>query len=265
MDYDTIVVESSSDGVVTVTLNRPDVMNAFNQQMENEFAQLWSVVNADDSVRAIVLAAAGDRAFSTGVDVSERLDSDSPFLDRDQPWAEHEDPGRKLSPRRNEVWKPVIAAVHGMCAGGAFYWIADCDIVICSPEATFFDPHVTYGLVAALEPIALTYRMPFADVIRMALLGGHERITADRALTIGLVTEVVERESLLTRAQEIARVIAGQPPAAVQGTVKAIWQSLDVTRSQALATALMYTQVGNPLGTANLDRAAAKPAEVWRR
>ena len=265
MPYETILVGRSSDGVTTVTINRPEVLNAFNQKMEDEFAQLWSEVKSDDNVRAVVLAAAGDRAFCTGVDVSERLDSASPFLDRDQPWSEHEDPGRKLSPRRNEVWKPVIAAVHGMCAGGAFYWIADCDIVICNPEATFFDPHVTYGLVAALEPIALTYRIPFADVMRMALLGGHERITAERALTIGLVTEIVERESLLTRAQEIAGVIAGQPPAAVQGTVKAIWQSLDVTRSQALATALMYTQVGNPLGTADLDRAAAKPAEVWRR
>jgi enoyl-CoA hydratase/carnithine racemase len=265
MDYETIVLETSTDGVATVTLNRPEVLNAFNQKMEEEFAQLWTQVKADDDVRAVVLAAAGDRAFCTGVDVSERLDSDSPFLDRRQPWAEHEDPGRALSPRRNEVWKPVIAAVHGMCAGGAFYWIADCDIVICSPEATFFDPHVTYGLVAALEPIALAYRMPFADVMRMALLGLHERITAERALTIGLVTEVVERESLLPRAQEIARVIATQPPAAVQGTVKALWQSLDVTRSQALATALMYTQVGNPLGTAEVDRGAVKPAEVWRR
>ena len=265
MSYETIVVETASDGVATVTLNRPDVLNAFNETMEREFRQLWDDVKADDAIRAVVLAAAGDRAFCTGVDVSERLDSDSPFIDRDQPWAEHEDPGRNLSPRRNEVWKPVIAAVHGMCAGGAFYWIADCDIVICSPDATFFDPHVTYGLVAALEPIALTYRMFFADVMRMALLGGHERITAERALTAGLVTEIVERDALLARAQEIARVIASQPAAAVQGTVKAIWQSLDVTRSQALATALMYTQVGNPLGTADLDRAAAKPAEVWRR
>jgi enoyl-CoA hydratase/carnithine racemase len=152
-----------------------------------------------------------------------------------------------------------------MCAGGAFYWIADCDIVICSRDATFFDPHVTYGLVAALEPIALSYRMLFADVVRMALLGGHERITAERALAAGLVTEVVDRDALLPRAREIARVIASQPPAAVQGTVKALWQSLDVTRSQALATALMYTQVGNPLGTADLDRAAVKPAAVWHR
>jgi len=262
MSYETIVVDTSPAGVMTVTLNRPDVLNAFNAAMEAEFARLWAEVRADDAVRCVVLAAAGERAFSTGVDVTERLDTDSPFIDRAQPWHEHEDPGRQLSPRRNEVWKPVIAAVHGMCAGGAFYWIADCDIVVCSPEATFFDPHVTYGLVAALEPIALRYRMGFSDVVRMALLGGHERVGAERALAMGLVTEIVDRDALVARAQELATTIAGQPAAAVQGTVKALWQSLDATRSQALSTALMYTQVGNPIATEQMDRATAKPKRV---
>jgi enoyl-CoA hydratase/carnithine racemase len=265
MTYQTIVVETSEAGVMTVTLNRPEVLNAFNDLMLAEFSQLWKEVKTDDSVRAVVLAAAGDRAFSTGLDVSERLVRDNPFLDEAHPWAENEDPGRDLSPRRHEVWKPVIAAVQGMCAGGAFYWIADCDIVVCSPQATFFDPHVTYGLVAALEPIALRYRMPFSDVMRMALLGAHERMTADRALAIGLVTEIVESPTLLARAQELATVIAGQPPAAVQGTVKALWQSLDLNRAQAMATALMYTQVGNPIGTAGLDRSAVKPGKPWLR
>ena len=265
MAYETIIVETSPEGVMTVTLNRPKVHNAFNDAMCAEFSRLWAEVRESREIRAVVLTAAGDRAFCTGVDVTERLDSESPFLDREHPWAEHEDPGRELSPRRNEVWKPVIAAVNGMCAGGAFYWIADCDIVLCSEEATFFDPHVTYGFVAALEPIALRYRMPFADVMRMALLGLHERMTAERALAVGLVTEIVPRESLLARAQELARVIAGQPPAAVQGTVKALWQSLDVNRAQALATALMYTQVGNPIGTEEVDRGAVKPAKPWLR
>jgi enoyl-CoA hydratase/carnithine racemase len=101
--------------------------------------------------------------------------------------------------------------------------------------------------------------------MRMALLGLHERMTAERALAVGLVTEIVERSTLLTRAQELANVIAGQPPAAVQGTVKALWQSLDVNRTQSLATALMYTQIGNPLGTAGLDRAAVKRSKPWHR
>ena len=241
MSYETILVEASGAGVLTVTLNRPEVLNAFDEQMQDEFASLWDEVKADDDVRAVVLAAAGDRAFSTGIDVGERLDSESPFVDRAHPWAENEDPGRRLSPRRNEVWKPVIAAVHGMCAGGAFYWVADADIVICSPDATFFDPHVTYGLVAALEPIALRFRMPFGDVVRMALLGLHERMGAERALSIGLVTEVVPRASLVERAQQLATAIASQPSAAVQGTVKALWQSLDLTRAQSMASCLLYT------------------------
>ncbi|HEY6532485.1 MAG TPA: enoyl-CoA hydratase/isomerase family protein [Acidimicrobiales bacterium] len=265
MTYETIVVDTSPEGVMTVTLNRPDKLNSFNEQMQAEFVQLWGEVKADDDVRAVVLAAAGDRAFSTGVDVTERLDTESPFVDRAHPWAENEDPGRSISPRRHEVWKPVIAAVQGMCAGGAFYWIADCDIVICSPEAEFFDPHVTYGFVAALEPMAMRTRMPFSEVVRMSLLGLHERVTAERALAISLVTEIVARDGLLARAQQLATAIASQPPAAVQGTVKALWQSLDLGREQALATALLYTQVGNPIATAELDRGAVKPAEVWRR
>jgi len=265
MSYETILLDRSAEGVLTVTLNRPEVLNAFDNRMQAEFARLWGEVKADDDVRAVVLAAAGDRAFCTGVDVTERLDDDSPFLDRAHPWAENEDPGRLLSPRHHEVWKPVIAAVHGMCAGGAFYLVATADIVVASPDATFFDPHVTYGFVAALEPMLLSQRMPFAEVSRMALLGGHERMSAARAHTVGFVSEIVERDALVGRAQELARVIAGQPAAAVQGTVKALWRSRDLTLSQALASALLYTQVGNPIGTAQMDRAAAKPAKPWVR
>ena len=90
-------------------------------------------------------------------------------------------------------------------------------------------------------------------------------MTAERAQAAGLVTEVVPLPSLLSRAQEIATKIASQPPAAVQGTVKALWQSLDVSRSQALATALMFTQIGNPLGTAGLDRSTTKLGRPWLR
>jgi enoyl-CoA hydratase/carnithine racemase len=258
--YETILLERS-EGVLTVTLNRPDVLNAFNERMQLEIAQLWEEVKLDDDVRAVVLAAAGERAFCTGIDVSERLSTESPFVDRAHPWAENEDPGRHLNPRHHEVWKPVIAAVHGMCAGGAFYLVAPADIVICSPEATFFDPHVTYGLVAALEPMLLSHRMPFAEVSRIALLGGHERMSAGRAHQIGFVSEIVERDALLARAQELGQLIASQPPAAVQGTVKALWRSRDLTLSQQLASALMYTQVGNPIATEQMDRAAAKPGK----
>ena len=265
MNFDTIMVTEPSDGVLAVTLNRPQALNSFTDQMCREFAQLWEMVRLDTAVRAIVLRAAGDRAFSTGVDVRERLGTETAFGDPERPWDELSDSGRWLSPKRNEVWKPVIAAVHGMCAGGAAYWIAECDIVICEPDATFFDPHVTYGMVAALEPILLSYRMLPSDALRMALLGGHERIGAERALATGLVTEIVARDHLWDRADELARVIASQPAIALQGTLKAFWQSLNAGRDQALQTALMFTQIGNPLATAGMDRDAAKPAAPWIR
>jgi enoyl-CoA hydratase/carnithine racemase len=99
-----------------------------------------------------------------------------------------EDPGQYLGAKQNRVWKPLICAVHGMCAGGAFYWLNEADIIICSEEATFFDPHTTYGMVSALEPVGLARRIPLGEVMRIALFGLDERMSSARALGIGLVS-----------------------------------------------------------------------------
>jgi enoyl-CoA hydratase/carnithine racemase len=235
--------------VATITLNRPEAMNSFNQAMLDDFAHIWRTVKADDDVRVVVLRAAGERAFSTGMDVKEGIDR------RANVWSQT-DPGEQLSPKLNQVWKPLVCAVHGMAAGGAFYWLNEADIVLCAEDATFFDPHVSYGLTAALEPIGLARRIPLGEALRIALLGLDERLSPERALQIGLVSEVLPRARLWDRADEIARVIAAKPPAAIQGTVRAIWESLDATRTQALRTGLSYTQLGNPIGKAEVDRAS---------
>jgi enoyl-CoA hydratase/carnithine racemase len=262
-DFETVLVEVSPDRVASVTLNRPEALNSFNQQMRSEFARLWPALQASPDVHAVVLRSAGGRAFSTGLDVKEHGAGEGPaWVDAERPWDELEDPGSALGPKRNGVWKPVIAAVDGMCAGGAFYWVAEADIVLATPEATFFDPHVTYGMVAAVEPILLSYRMRVSDVLRMALMGLHERMSAAAARDAGLVSEIVPPDDLDAHSHRLAAAIASQPTAAVQGTVKAVWQALGQERGTALATALLYTQVGNPLGVAGLDRSAAKPA-TW--
>ena len=255
MTYETIVYEVA-DHVATITLNRPDKLNSFNQRMCDEFDHVWHTVRLDDDVHVVVLRAAGERAFCTGVDVREGI------FWADNPWSQ-EDPGIHLSPKVNQVWKPLICAVHGMAAGGAFYWLNEADIIICSDDATFFDPHVTYGMTAALEPIGMSRRIPLGEALRIALLGLDERLSPERALQIGLVSEVCERDALWPRAQELAEIIAAKPPAAIQGTVKAIWESLDMTRAQALRLGLSYTQIGNPIGTAQVDRATATRPE-WR-
>ena len=253
MQYETIQYELV-DHVATVTLDRPDRLNAFNQRMCDEFAHLWATVRSDDDVHVVVLRANGDRAFCTGVDVSDGVDvHDNPFV--------LEDPGAFLSPKTNQCWKPLVVAVHGMCAGGAFYWLNEADIVLCSDDATFFDPHVTYGMVSALEPIGLARRVNLGDVLRWALLGLDERLSPERALQIGLVTEVTTRDELWGRAAELAATIAAKPPVAIQGTVRAIWESLDLPRTVALQRGLAYPQLGNDIAASQVDRAAAKPGE----
>ena len=254
--FETIIYTVGGDHVATVTLNRPDSLNAFNQQMCEEFVEIWRLVRESDDVHAVVLQAAGERAFSTGVDVKSPLDFGSNV------WNEP-DPGVWLSPKQNKVWKPVVCAAHGMVAGGALYWLNESDIVICTPESTCFDPHVSYGLTAALEPIGQSRRIPLGEVLRMALLGLDERMSAERALAIGLVTEIVPVDELRRRAHELAAAIAEKPPAAVQGTVRAIWESLEVGRQVALDRGLSYTQIGNPIGTADVDPSSLR-GRKWR-
>jgi len=260
-DYSGILVERSDQHVATITLNRPAAMNSFDWAMCLDFQRLWQELIEDEAVHAIVLRAAAGRAFSTGRDVRKK----ESVSGSERVW-DMRDPGEWLGPKQNRCWKPVVAAVHGLCAGGAFYWINECDIVICSEEAQFFDPHVTYGKVAAIEPIGLRWRMPLGEVLRMALLGNDERICAATALRSGLVSEVVPLERLWPRAQQIAARIAAKPPVAIQGTVRAIWESLEMTRLVGIHNGLKYTQLGNPLAAAQVDADAlmtlAKTFEV---
>jgi enoyl-CoA hydratase/carnithine racemase len=250
MSYETILYDVDATArVATITLDRPDRLNAFNRTMCHEVRDAWHRIKADPTVNAVVLRASGDRAFSAGLDVRE---------DYGQPadvW-NHEDPGELLSPKWQKVWKPVVCAVQGICTAGAFYFLNEADVVICSEDATFFDSHVTFGLVSAIEPIGLMRRVGLAETLRIALAGNDERVCAQTALKISLVTEVVSRDDLWPRAHEIASAIAQKPTAATQGTVRAIWESLDKPYRAAVEQGLAYTRIGNPIGTAEVDRAA---------
>lgn len=254
MNFETILLEvDATDHVATITLNRPGHLNAFNRTMCAEMAEAWRIVKLDDSVNAVVLRAAGPRAFSAGLDIK------TPYGQPDNVW-NHEDPGEYLSPKWQKMFKPVVCAVHGICTAGAFYFLNESDVVICSTDATFFDSHVSAGLVCALEPIGLMRRIGLGETLRIALMGNDERVGAQTALRIGLVSEVVGPGELWTRANEIAAAIAAKPPSATQGTVKAIWESLDKPYRAALEQGLIYTRLGNPLGQAELATRPAGPA-----
>lgn len=210
------------DGAVLVlTLNRPERMNAIDSAAKSALAAAWQEVARDASVRAVVVTGAGERAFCVGADVQEMATAD-----RDG--AGHVAyPPAIYTARQAGVFKPVVTAVNGICAGGGLHFVADGDIVIAGRRATFFDPHVDVGQVAALEPIGLARRMPLGAVLRMVLLGRSERLDAARALELGLVSEVVPDEDLLGHAVDLASQVATASPRAVQESLRAIWQSLD--------------------------------------
>ncbi|MCS3835703.1 enoyl-CoA hydratase/carnithine racemase [Pseudomonas sp. JAI111] len=238
--------EVGDDHVATITLNRADKMNAINAEMMAEIKRLWQVVRDDDHIHAVVFRADGIRAFSTGLDRVQGFDYP------DNIWNKP-DPGESLDPKHHKLWKPVICAISGMCAGGAFYILGGADVVIASEDATFFDPHVDFGLVAALEPISMARRMPLGEILRVSLMGVEERMSAQRAHQIGLVSEVVAHDALWARARKVAAIIASKPSVSTQGTVRAIWESLDMGRSQAMARGLSYTQLGNAQGIAQVE------------
>jgi enoyl-CoA hydratase/carnithine racemase len=259
-DFETVLYEEI-DGVAWVTLNRPEVHNAFNFKMQSELKSIWRGLRTNEDVNCAVLTGAGERAFCTGIDRSEMMgDWDEPGdisgsqggMSKNRgtggagatPW-HFDDPGENIGPKSNDLWKPVIAAVNGMACGGAFYMLGEVDFVIASENATFFDPHVTFGMTSCFESMHMLQKMPFHEIMRVALLGSNERLTAQRAREIGLVTEVVPLAELHDAVAWAANAVASAPPIAVQGTVRSLWAARELSRMQALDMGKVIIRLGS--------------------
>jgi enoyl-CoA hydratase/carnithine racemase len=216
-----------------------------NNGMRDEFEVAWKELDADPAVRVIVHTGEG-RAFQTGVDVHE-IASDGIGMERYRESVERFD--LRFTSWHNQVWKPVITAVNGMCAGGAFHWVADADIVLAASDATFFDPHVSVGQVVSIEAIGLMRKMPVEAVMRMAFVGRFERMTAQRAYELGMVSEVVDPpERLREAAQELAEKIARNSPSAMAATKRALWGALEsgLTDACKAGAAELVSMWGHP-------------------
>lgn len=223
MPYRSLIVERRGP-VGWLVFNRPSAANAMDSVMLAELEAAWAELDADPAVRVIVNTGRGS-SFQSGLDVVE--------LARD-PEALREQSRRtkraqlKLTAWHNGVGKPVIAAVNGVCAGGGLHFVSDADVVLAASSATFLDPHVSVGQVSAYETIGLARRMPFEAVMRMALLGRHERITAARAYQLGMVSQVVDPpEELEAAAQRLAELIAERRPEALRASKQAVWHVLE--------------------------------------
>ena len=226
MQYERILFDLAGH-VATITLNRPERLNATDDQTRTELGRAWAVVRDDPEVRVAIITGAGDRAFSAGQDIKATAASG----------IRNKVPGSRL---HHGVWKPVICALNGMVVGGGLHQVADADLVIAAEHAELIDTHLSVGNVFALEPAVLLRRMPLSMVMQLALMGREGAISARRAHDIGLVNEVVPADQLMPRARAIATSIAALSPATVQASIKAMWATLDVGLHAAHDVAYRY-------------------------
>jgi len=232
--FDTIIYEKT-DRVATITLNRPDRLNAVNGVMSRELSLAWADVMDDPGVSVAIVTAAGEKSFCTGFDMMDAASSETADVGDEESRGSID--SIKFTAIQNDCWKPVITAVNGMVTGGGLHFVADSDLVVAAEHATFFDNHVRVGLVSGLEPVSLIRRLGMEAVLRMSFLGGLERMSAERAHQLGLVGDVVSAEELMPRALELAKEIAQHSPAALMASKKVIWDSLNHGLDDSLAHA----------------------------
>jgi len=271
--FETLLYEED-DGVATVTLNRPEVHNSFDLRMQRELKELWASLRWNEDVRVVIWTGAGEKAFCTGIDRQESIEesylggrkSEDPM--RSGPVGgpfQYNDPSDNINPKANDMWKPVVAAVNGMACGGGLHMLGEADIIIAADHATFFEPHVTYGMVAAFESFHLVQKLPLGEALRMSLLGAHERMSAARACELGFVSEVAPASELMERAMWVARAIASAPAPAIQGTVRAAWMAHELSRRDALAQVSSFITLGTQYENIAEGQAAFQGNRIeWR-
>ena len=220
--YETLSV-SREGPVAWLVFDRPQVGNAIDAQMFLDLEAAWAELEADGDVRTIVTTGNG-AAFQTGLDVAQ-LARDKEALRRSS--RQTRDAELRITAWHCGVTKPVIAAVNGVCAGGGLHFVADADIVIAAEHATFLDPHVSVGQVSAFETIGLAKKSPMEAILRMALVGRHERLSAERARTLGILSEVVPADRLRPRAQELGEAIARHDPVHLAAIKTTLWGALE--------------------------------------
>jgi enoyl-CoA hydratase len=262
MAYETVLVERRGP-VGWLVFDRPHAGNAMDATMFRELEAAWRELDDDPAVRVIVNTGNGP-AFQTGVDVVQ-LGRDKQAL-REQS-RRTRDAELRLTAWHNQVWKPVIAAVNGVCAGGGLHFVADADIVVAASNASFVDPHVSLGQVSAYETIGLVRKSPMEPIVRMALVGTHERIDAARARQLGILSQVVDPpDGLRDAAQELAEKVAQNSPAAMRATKEALWGALELglTDASRAGGGALVSMWGHPDQEEGPRAFAEKREPVWQ-
>jgi enoyl-CoA hydratase/carnithine racemase len=222
------------EGIAWITLDRPERGNSLTPPMQRVFRAIWEEVRESLEIRVAVVTAAGERHFCTGFDVTEAEGDEAEEVFANRPLAD----AVFWSPHQNRVWKPVICAVNGLCAGGGLHFVVDADVVLASRNAAFMDAHVNVGMVGALENVGLAKRLPLGTALRMTLQGRSFRLLAERAHQLGLVDELVAQPAdLRPLAEQMARQMMEGSPQALALSKQAVWGAVEQGYGAALEQA----------------------------
>jgi enoyl-CoA hydratase len=208
-----VLLRERRGGVEILTLNRPEKRNALNKELLDALAATFDELEADDDVRVVVITAAGDRAFSAGMDLAEFAAGGG----GGQQVAERADDEVDIT--RNQIipWgypKPIVAALNGATVAGGFEVMLCCDLVVAAEHVVFGLAEVKRGLVPGGGGTLLATRIPMAIALEITLTG--DTIDATRALELGLINRVVPTGTEVDEAVALAETIAANGPLAVQ-------------------------------------------------
>jgi enoyl-CoA hydratase len=226
MPYSTLLL-SLSDGVATLTVNRPDKLNALNETVIRELGQAAESLAADPAVRGVILTGAGPKAFVAGADISE-LATQSPLEGKRRSLV-----GQAVFRRFEAMRKPVIAAVNGFCLGGGCELAMACHLRIASSTAHFGQPEVKLGIGPGYGGTARLPRL-VGRGRALELLLSADMIGAEEAWRIGLVNRVVAPEALLAETEKLLRTMLAQGPLAVAAVLESVDAGLEMGQAEAL-------------------------------
>jgi enoyl-CoA hydratase len=231
--YETLQVEHDGP-VAVVTLNRPKVLNALNARMICELGAALSELDAQESVRVVILTGSGEKAFAAGADIGElnalRGALAGAALSRT---------GHALTQAMERMRKPIIAAINGFALGGGCELALACDIRIASENARFAQPEVSLGLMPGFGGTQRTARLLGRGMALYLCLSG-EMLTAEQARQAGLCEKVVPPAELLSEAKRLAEVIASKAPLALAAVKRAIDQGIGVPLAEGLALEALH-------------------------
>ncbi|KWE50850.1 enoyl-CoA hydratase [Burkholderia ubonensis] len=225
--FETISYEKKGT-VAYVTLNRPKVLNALNQRAIGELRVAFEAARDDSGVSGVIVTGAGDRAFIAGADIGELADATPVEVEQ------HTRDGQALLNLVESLGKPVIAAVNGLALGGGCETALACTIRLAISTAKFGQPEIKLGLIPGFGGTQRLARLVGKGVALQLILTG-ETITAEEALRIGLVNEIVEPSRLFERAEALLAQIAANAPLAVRYAMAAVNRGLDGPLSEGLA------------------------------